>query len=130
MTCYLSVEQILFIHARLIDETGGGHGVRDLGLLQSATARPQATYDGDDLYIDIFSKAAALLESLVNNHPFLDGNKRTGVVAAGLFLRLNGRILNASNKQLLQFTLGVAQSQRDLNSIAKWLKENSKVLSA
>ena len=127
MTRYLTVEQILFIHARLIDETGGEHGVRELGLLESATARSQAVFGGNDLYIDLFSKAAALLESLVNNHPFLDGNKRTGIASAGLFLRLNGKILSASNEQIIQITLDVAQSQYDVNSISKWLKENSEI---
>lgn len=76
---YLTVEQVLFIHARLVSEISGTHGVRDLGLLESAVARPQATFEGNDLYSDIFSKAAALMESLIGNHPFVDGNKRTGM---------------------------------------------------
>jgi len=65
---YLSAEQILFIHARLIEETGGSHGVRDLSMLLSAVGRPQASYDNQDLYRDLFSQAAALMESLVRNH--------------------------------------------------------------
>ena len=69
---YLTPEQILFLHARLIEETGGGEGVRDVGLLLSAIARPQASFDDKDLYPDIFSKAAALMDSLIRNHPFLD----------------------------------------------------------
>lgn len=125
MTLYLTIEQILFIHARLIDETGGGHGVRDLGLLQSATARPQAVFDGKDLYPDLFTKTAALSESLINNHPFLDGNKRTGIASAGLFLRINGVDLTASNKLLLQFTLNIAKSLHNVDSITEWLRENS-----
>jgi death on curing protein len=71
---YLTAEQVLFIHARLISETGGEHSVRDLGLLLSALACPQATFDEQDLYPDLFSKAAALMESLIGNHGFLDGN--------------------------------------------------------
>ena len=86
---YLSPEQVLFIHARLIAETGGEHGVRDIGLLQSAVARPKATFDNKELYPDVANKAAALMESLINNHPFVDGNKRTGITAAVLFLRIN-----------------------------------------
>jgi death-on-curing protein len=85
---YLTAEQVLFIHARLIAETGSEHGVLDLGLLQSAVARPQATFDKQDLYPDLFSKTAALLESLIGNHAFVDGNKRTAITAAGLFLRI------------------------------------------
>ena len=82
---YLTAEQVLFIHARLIVETGGAHDVRELGLLLSAVARPQATFDGQDLYPDLFMKAAALLESLIGNYAFVDGNKRTAITSTGLF---------------------------------------------
>lgn len=125
MTSYLSAEQVLFIHARIIDETGGEHGVRDLGMLQAAVVRPQATFDGEDLYPDIYSKAAALMESLVNNHPFLDGNKRTGIAAVALFLLRNGGVLKVNNTQVVDFTLQVAQSQLDATAIADWLRLHS-----
>ncbi len=82
---YLTAEQVLFLHARLIEETGGSHGIRDVGLLQSAVARPRATFEGEDLYPDVCSKAAALMHSLINNHPFVDGNKRTGTAALKSF---------------------------------------------
>jgi len=118
---YLTVEQVLFIHARLISETGGMHGVLDLGLLLSAVARPQATFDGQDLYPDIFSKAAALLESLVGNHAFVDGNKRTAITSAGLFLGINGYRLTANNQQLEDFTLQCARHAVALEDIARWL---------
>jgi death on curing protein len=124
MTRYLGAEQVLFIHARMIDETGGEHGIRDLGLVLAAVARPQATFDGDDLYPDIFAKAAALMESLVNNHAFLDGNKRTGIAAVALFLQRNGITLTASNPQVVELTLQVAQSQIDAKGIADWLREH------
>jgi death-on-curing protein len=94
VTRYLTVPQVLFLHARLIAETGGSHGLRDLGLLESAAARPQAAFGGEELYPNLFTKAAALMDSLVNNHPFLNGNKRTGNSAAGLFLVQNGFRLN------------------------------------
>ena len=87
---YLTVEQLLFLHSRIIDETGGLHGVRDLKLLQSAIARPKTTVGGKEAYAGVFSKAAALMESLARNHPFLDGNKRTAIAGAGIFLLRNG----------------------------------------
>jgi death-on-curing protein len=105
VTIYLTAEQVLFIHYRLVSETGGEHGVRDIGLLESAIARPTATFDGQELYTDIFDKAAALLESLVNNHPFIDGNKRTGIACTVLFLRQNGIPFSAKNSDLERFTL-------------------------
>ena len=82
---YISITQVLFIHMRLIAETGGSPGIRDIGLLAAAVARPQATFDAQDLYPDIFTKTAALMDSLVRNHPFVDGNKRVGITAAGIF---------------------------------------------
>ncbi len=123
---YLTPEQILFLHARLIDETGGRHGLRDLGLLESATARPRATFGGEDLYPDLFSQAAALMDSLIHNHPFVDGNKRTGISAAALFLMVNGYRLAATNPELDAFTRRVAEARPDLSEIADWLKAHSR----
>jgi death on curing protein len=125
MTEYLSVQQLLFLHMRLIETTGGTHGVRDLGLLQAAVARPQATFDGQELYPDLFSKAAALMHSLILSHPMIDGNKRLGIAAAGIFLERNGVRLNADNAALEAFTLGVAQGGVDAEDISQWLAANS-----
>ena len=122
---YLTPEQVLFIHARLIAETGGEHGVRDLGLLQSAVSRPQAIFDGNELYSDIYHKAAALLESLVNNHPFVDGNKRTGITSAAMFLQVNNYSLTASNQELEIFVLSIASGEQTVDSIVEWLKLHS-----
>jgi death-on-curing protein len=122
---YLTAEQVLFIHARLVAETGGSHGVRDLARLESALARPQATFDGKELYPDVFHKAAALLESLVKNHPFVDGNKRTSITAAALFLRVNGWRLTADNAELEAFALQAAASHADIPVLADWLRSQS-----
>jgi death-on-curing protein len=122
---YLTPEQILFLHARLIEETGGSHGLRDLGLLESAAARPRATFGGEDLYPDLFSKAAALMDSLIHNHPFVDGNKRTGITAAGLFLVRNGYRLVATNPDMEAFTRRVAESRPDITETAGWLQAHS-----
>jgi death on curing protein len=126
---YLTAEQVLFIHARLISETGGEHSVRDLGLLLSALACPQATFDEQDLYPDLFSKAAALMESLIGNHGFLDGNKRTAITSVGLFLRINGYRLTVDNQQLESFTLQCAQHLVPLDQIDIWLKNHSESVS-
>ena len=125
MTQYLTPEQVLFLHSRLIAETGGGQGIRDLGMLLSALGRPQATFDKKDLYPDLFSKAAALMDSLVRNHPFVDGNKRTAITATGLFLRFNGYRLVVENAEMVRFTLACAQSQRSLDEIIDWFRQHS-----
>jgi death-on-curing protein len=125
VTLYLTPEQVLFLHSRLIAETGGGHGLRDLGMLLSALGRPQATFDGKDLYPDLFSKTAALMESLVRNHPFVDGNKRTAITSAALFLRMNGYRLIVENEEMVWFTLACAQSQLSFDGIVDWFKQYS-----
>lgn len=123
---YLTPAQVLFIHYRLIKETGGSHGIRDLGLLQSAVARPATTFDKNDLYPDLFSKAASLMHSIIKNHPFVDGNKRTAISAASIFLIRNNYTLTASNKELERFTIKAASKKIELQEIAKWFKNHSK----
>ena len=121
----LSAEQVLFIHSRHIDTTGGLHGVRDIGLLLSAVERPKATFEGKELYKDIFHKTAALMESLTNNHPFIDGNKRTAITSTALFLQFNGYLLNTSQKKLEKFTLQIATDKVSFHDSVEWFKENS-----
>lgn len=123
MIRYLLPEQVLFIHSRLIQSTGGSHGIRDLSMLLSALGRPQATFDGNDLYDDLFSKAASLLDSLIRNHPFMDGNKRTAITAAALFMKLNGFTLVVPNEEMARFTLACAQSKVTLEEISAWLHQ-------
>ncbi len=122
---YLSPEQVLFIHSRLIEATGGAHGIRDIGLLQSAVSRPGAAFEGMDLYPDPVQKAAALMESLAKNHPFIDGNKRTAIAAAGIFLGMNGYVLECTQKELERFTLAVATGRLSIERAAGWFNEHS-----
>jgi death on curing protein len=93
--------------------------------LLSALARPQATFDGQDLYPNIYLKAAALLESLVGNHAFIDGNERTAITSAGLFLRISNYRLTANNQQLEAFTLQCARRTVSLDEISRWLESFS-----
>ena len=86
---YLSAEQVLFLHDQLIEETGGEHGVRDLGGLESALARPQAAFGDTEFYPDVFTKAAVLIDGLTRNHAFIDDNKRISISTAVLFLQVN-----------------------------------------
>jgi death-on-curing protein len=121
---YLTLEEVLLLHARLIQRTGGSGGVLDMGLLESAMARPRATFEGKDLYPSVWHKAAALMHSLIMNHPFVDGNKRTALTATGLLLALNGHTLTGSNEEVLGLTRQVVRGEIDLPSIADWLKSH------
>lgn len=125
MTSYLSPQQVLFIHARLLAETGGEPGLFNLGLLESAAARPRATFDGVDLYPTFFDKAAALMESLALNHPFMDGNKRVAITATALFLRRNGYQLFTDNAELERFTMQVVMGHVPLPEITAWFRAHS-----
>jgi death on curing protein len=122
----LTPQQILFIHYRLIEATGGSHGVRDLGALQSAASRPLATFSGDDLYSDIFAKTSVLMESIIQNHPFVDGNKRTAITAAGSLLRRNGYLLETSQEELYRFTMLMATGKAGKKDAEQWLRLHSR----
>ena len=122
---FLGLDEVLAIHHDQIKRYGGSHGVRDLNLLISAIARPQASFSGSDLYSDIFSKTAALIHSPILNHPFVDGNKRTSLVAAARFLYINNFQLKISKKELIDLTLKIDSKEMDLEQVSSWLKEHS-----
>ena len=122
---YLYPKQVLYLYQQIIQRSGGTVGLRDAGLLESAVYRPQASFGGQDLYPDLFSKAAALGHSIISNHPFVDGNKRVGFEAMRLMLRLNGYDLHASLKVKFDFVLEVAKGELTEQAMADWLKRHS-----
>lgn len=122
---YVTAEDILVIHARVIEETGGIHGVRDTGLLISLIERPKTRIGGEEAWKDIFQKAAVYLDSFVRYHIFVDGNKRAGIVVAARFLFMNGFELTASNRELEAFVLRVATEKPEIEQITTWLKKHS-----
>lgn len=125
---YLTTPQVLALHDQMVKRFGGSHGVRDLGLIESAVERPKATFDGEDLYPDIFTKAAALMHSLLKNHAFVDGNKRTAYSSCGVFLKLKGYKLQNMHKTSLKFAMNVENNSLELEEIADWLKKHSRKL--
>lgn len=125
----ITVNEILLLHKLSIEFFGGTPGVRDLNLLESAVTRPFQAFDNKEIYASIFEKSAALLESIINNHPFIDGNKRTGLLAVFVFLRKNKIKLTASEKETYDFIIKVASSKTDFDEIVLWLQKNSIPLS-
>jgi len=109
-----------------MERSEGSAGVRDQGLLESAVYRPQASFGGEDLYPDLFSKTAVLGHSIIKNHPFVDGNKRTGFEAMRLMLRLNGYDIQASLNSKFAFVLAIAEGKLKEKAIADWLKRNAR----
>ena len=119
---YIRVDDILAIHADQIERYGGGEGIRDPGLLEAALFRPQTGY-----YPTLIDEAAALWESLSQNHPFVDGNKRTAFAATYVFLAINGRDIIATDDEAQNFVLGLyATSSITSDNLRAWLSENTK----
>ena len=123
---YVSAQDIAAIHDQMIQATSGSLGIREPELLESIALKPQAGFGGQDLYPDLASKAAALYEALCNYHVFIDGNKRTAVLALDRYLSLNGHQLTATNDQIERYTLAVASGHPDLAEVAAWIKAHSR----
>lgn len=123
---YLTLEEILILHAYQIETFGGSSGLKDSGLLESAVLRLRATFDGIDLYSDVFEKAAVLISSIIKNHPFVDGNKRTGAHAALTFLELNGFVSNFDTETLVTLCVDIASGSANVQQVTKMLENKSK----
>ncbi len=126
---YLGYHQVLWIYRRVIEETGGSPGIRDEGLLRSALARPQASFGGQELYPSLFEKAAALIESLALNHPFVDGNKRMAWECLDLLLDINGYRITATHDQGFEFVMRIVNREMTVQDTAEWLTKHTRRLS-
>jgi death on curing protein len=121
---YLSVRQVRALHEALLQATGGAPGICDQGLLESAVAQPRASFAGEDLYPSLPAKAAALMHSLVHNHPFVDGNKRTAIAAAELFLQANQCRLDSDNQSLEELTSAAAAGAIQQEHLRIWFEQH------
>lgn len=121
----ISVEDILDLHWKSIERYGGSHGVRDFNLLESALARPMQTFDGIEFYPTLLEKAAALGESLIKNHPFIDGNKRIGFLAMVALIENNDLDFCASQEDAYDFVIEIATGNVGIEQIVLWLKSNT-----
>lgn len=123
---FLTLGEVLTLHRRIASQSGGGEGVRDLGALESAVAQPRMTFAGRDLYPTLPEKAAALGYSLISNHPFVDGNKRTGHAALEMMLVLNGSELAASVNSTEAMILRIAAGEATRDDLITWISEHIK----
>ena len=120
-----TIEELLFLHFKIIEDFGGSHGVRNESRLASAIASPWQTAFGEELYPSIFEKAAVYIRSIIGDHPFIDGNKRTAITAGVLLLARHGVKLSAPPKDLEDFAVQVAVEHLDIPAIAAWLKTHT-----
>ena len=123
---YLTVNEVLEIYDRVMQQSGGAVGIRDLGLLESAVAQPRMTFDGEELYPTLIEKASALGFSLIQNHPFVDGNKRVGHAGMELFLILNDYEINARADDQVNTILQVAAGKMGRDVLTDWLRVHIK----
>lgn len=126
---YLTVGEVLEIYSRMMDQSGGSVGILDLGALESAVAQPRMTFNGEELYPTMVEKASALGFSLIQNHPFVDGNKRAGHAAMEAFLMLNSYEISASVDEQVEIILGVASGKVDRQAFTGWLRDHITELS-
>jgi len=123
---FLTVEVVVALHRRQLERFGGGTGLRDLGLLESAVAQPQASFGGEFVHDGLFARAAAYLFHIVSNHPFVDGNKRAGLLAAQVFLDVNGITLEHDSEAFYALTMGVAEGRIDKSAVTAELERIAK----
>lgn len=121
----ISKEQVIKIHSMLINQTGGTDGIRDEGLLESALNAPFQTFDGEYIYKTIKAKAAKLGYFLIKNHPFIDGNKRIGILVMMTFLEVNGIEVICTDEGLIALGLGLADGSINDNDLLNWIISNS-----
>lgn len=123
---YLTLEEILRLHYQILEDFGGSHGVRDEGRLKSVVSAPAQEVFGEEQYPGIHDKAAVYARNIIADHPFVDGNKRSAITCAGIFLMRNGYGLTAAPKELEDFAVQVAVEHLDVPMIAAWLKAKSR----
>jgi death on curing protein len=121
---YLSLHEVISLHSLVIAQSGGSSGLRDRGALESAVAQPEASFGGEDLYPGLASKAAALGHSLIQNHPFVDGNKRVGHAAMEVFLLLNGHQIDASVDDQEHIIIDIASGKVSRIELGEWLRKH------
>ena len=122
MIRYIAEEELLLTHFKLIERYGGSRGVRDLARIKSVIAAPKQEVFGAEQYPDLFEKAAVYARNIIGDHPFVDGNKRTGVTVAVMFLVKNGKGFSARKGELEDFAIQVATEHLDITAIAAWLQ--------
>lgn len=125
MTHFLTLDEVLAIHAHQVERYGGRPGIRDLALLESALAMPRAAFNNDDLHPSLHEKAAAYLFHLVKNHPFFDGNKRAGLAACLVFVQINGIETRSTDDELVEVVVAVAEGRALKADLAVFLSRHS-----
>lgn len=124
----IEFEDLIYLHDQIIEASGGAKGIRDENAIKSAVGRPHQTAFGQEIHDDLFKKAAALLDSIANNHGFIDGNKRTAMATASFFLFAHNIRLSITDKQYEEFMLRVVNEKPPIDTIKTWLAQHSHII--
>ena len=122
---YIALEEVIYIYTEIIRRTGGDPGIADETALENVLAKPMVTFEGDELYPDVFTKAAVLLFAFITNRPFLEGNKRTAVICTLFVLKVNGYHIIAPQENLIDFVFGIAKGTYKVDHLIVWLRKNA-----
>jgi death-on-curing protein len=122
----ISVPDLVWLNAAAVGETGGATGIRDAGALEAVVARPCVGYGGEELFPTLFDKAAAIIESVIRRHPFVDGNKRTGLLAGAAMLYLAGYNFAAPRDQMVEVPVRVAEHKITLEELSRWFEKHAR----
>lgn len=122
---YLSLEEIIYIYSEIIRRSGGKPGISNEKILESVLMKPMVTFEGEELYPDIFTKVAVFLYAFINNRPFIDGNKRTALICALFILRVNGYHIIASQDKLIELAIDIEKGRYKVDHLINWLQKNA-----
>lgn len=122
---YLSLEEVIYIYTEIIQRTGGQPGIAEENILENVLAKPLVTFEGEELYPDIFTKTAVLLYAMINSRPFVEGNKRTALLCALFILRANGYHVVASQDSIADLVEGAENGHYQVDNLVGWFQKNS-----
>lgn len=122
---YIELEEVIYIYTEIIQRTGGEPGLNDERLLEKILEKPLVTFEGEELYPDLFTKAAVLMYAIITNKPFVEGNKRTALMCAMFLLRFNGYQIISSQEALLELVTGAGAGKYQVDQIVRWFKKNA-----
>lgn len=122
---YLEIEEVIYMYTEIIQRTGGQAGLNDERLLESILAKPLVTFEGEELYPDLFTKVAVLMYAIITGRPFIDGNKRTAIICAMFILRSNGYQVIAPQDSFVELAIGAEAGKHQVDQIVRWFRKNA-----
>lgn len=125
---YLSLEEVIYIYTEIIKRTGGQPGIRDEKVLEEVLSKPMVSFEGEELYPDLFTKVSIFIYAMITSSPFITGNKRTAILCALFIMRVNGYHLVASQENIIEFVKGVEAGKYKVDHLVAWMRKNAVIV--